>query len=103
MFKKFAERTNEIGRAAQKHNNLLLVDAEQTFMQGAIESFGQQMTHELNVGTKSTVLNGYQNYLKRTQYVMKDEVECSRTLGYNLGIKLIRGAYMVEERELAAS
>jgi hypothetical protein len=40
MFKKFAERTNEIGRAAQKHNNLLLVDAEQTFMQGAIESFG---------------------------------------------------------------
>jgi proline dehydrogenase len=61
------------------------------------------MTHELNVGTNHTVLNGYQNYLKRTQYVMKDEVECSRALGYNLGIKLIRGAYMVEERDLAAA
>jgi proline dehydrogenase len=30
--------------------------------------------------------------------IMKLEVEASKALGYNLGIKLIRGAYMVEER-----
>lgn len=30
------------------------------------------------------------------------EVECSKKLGFNLGIKLIRGAYMNEERKLAA-
>ena len=29
------------------------------------------------------------------------EIECSKRLGYNLGIKLIRGAYMNEERTLA--
>jgi proline dehydrogenase len=29
------------------------------------------------------------------------EVATSQILGYNLGIKLIRGAYMNEERELA--
>jgi hypothetical protein len=33
--------------------------------------------------------------------VIFQEVECSKALGYNLGIKLIRGAYMNEERELA--
>jgi proline dehydrogenase len=29
------------------------------------------------------------------------EVLCAQTFGYNLGIKLIRGAYMSEERHLA--
>ena len=30
------------------------------------------------------------------------EIEASKKLGYNLGIKVIRGAYMNEERDLAA-
>ena len=33
--------------------------------------------------------------------VIYHEVAASKVLGYNLGIKLIRGAYMNEERELA--
>ena len=33
--------------------------------------------------------------------VIFQEVECSNVLGYNLGIKLIRGAYMTEEKDLA--
>ena len=31
------------------------------------------------------------------------EVRSSKAFGYNLGIKLIRGAYMNEERELASA
>jgi hypothetical protein len=46
-------------------------------------------------------MNGYQNYLKRIKDVIPLEVRCSKTYGYNLGIKLIRGAYMLEERHLA--
>ena len=34
--------------------------------------------------------------------VIQHEVATSKVLGYNLGIKLIRGAYMNEERDLAA-
>jgi proline dehydrogenase len=33
--------------------------------------------------------------------IIKYEVAASKKLGYNLGIKLIRGAYMNEERQLA--
>jgi proline dehydrogenase len=33
--------------------------------------------------------------------VVAHEIECSKKLGYNLGLKLVRGAYMREERELA--
>lgn len=72
-------------------------------MQGAIESFGQQLTHMFNVGHRHVILNGYQCYLKRMTQVIKDEVECSKALGFNLGVKLIRGAYMNEERAIAAA
>mmetsp|Transcript_47806 Transcript_47806/g.64830 ORF Transcript_47806/g.64830 Transcript_47806/m.64830 type:complete len:106 (-) Transcript_47806:391-708(-) len=34
--------------------------------------------------------------------VIENEVAAANKLGYNLGVKLIRGAYMNEERELAA-
>lgn len=48
-------------------------------------------------------MNGFQSYLKRMRQVIKDEVASSKALGYNLGIKLVRGAYMREERAIAAS
>lgn len=48
-------------------------------------------------------MNGYQCYLKRMANVIPMEVRASKVFGYNFGIKLIRGAYMNEERELAAS
>lgn len=60
------------------------------------------MTHVLNREERHTIMNGYQCYLKRMANVVPDEVELSKVMGYNLGIKLIRGAYMTEERELAA-
>jgi proline dehydrogenase len=59
------------------------------------------MTHELN-RDRHTIMNGYQCYLKRMAKVIPDEIELSKKMGFNLGIKLIRGAYMTEERELAA-
>lgn len=86
---------------AQERNCKLYVDAEQTYMQAAIESFGQQMTHSFNRGDSNIILNGYQCYLKRMSAVIEQEVACAKILGYNLGIKLIRGAYMEEERTLA--
>ena len=70
-------------------------------MQASIESFGQQLTHMYNRGEQHIIMNGYQCYLKRMREVIKHEVEASKVLGYNLGVKLIRGAYMNEERDLA--
>ena len=47
-------------------------------------------------------MNGYQCYLKRMAKLIPMEVRASQEYGFNLGIKLIRGAYMNEEREIAA-
>jgi proline dehydrogenase len=46
-------------------------------------------------------MNGFQNYLKRSAGQIRLELEASKVLGYNLGMKLVRGAYMNEERRLA--
>ena len=46
-------------------------------------------------------MNGYQCYLKRMAQTIPMEVKASQVFGFNLGIKLIRGAYMSEEREIA--
>lgn len=59
------------------------------------------MTHHLNRGDMVTIMNGYQCYLKRMAKTLPMEVKASKTAGFNLGIKLIRGAYMNEERHLA--
>ena len=99
---KFAGRIKHISEVAHSRNCQLYVDAEQTFIQAGIESFGQQMTHNLNVNDRVTIMNGYQCYLKRMEKVIPMEVRASKHLNFNLGIKLIRGAYMMEERGLAA-
>lgn len=70
-------------------------------MQKAIDSIACQLTHKYNVGNKVIIMNGYQQYLKRMIKVVPLELECAKKLGYNLGLKFIRGAYMNEERRIA--
>lgn len=48
------------------------------------------------------ILNGFQCYLKRMRQLLTDEIAASQALGFNLGVKLVRGAYMNEERAIAA-
>jgi proline dehydrogenase len=59
------------------------------------------MTQKLNHGEQVIIMNGYQCYTKRMATVIPMEVAAAKALGYNLGVKLIRGAYMNEERQLA--
>ena len=99
----FFGRMKHLSETAKASNCSLYVDAEQTFIQAGIESFGQQMTHELNRNGNVTIMNGYQCYLKRMEQAIPMQVRASQEFGFNLGVKLIRGAYMNEERELAAN
>lgn len=73
----FAERVRRLGAVAAERNCHLYIDAEQTFIQAGIESFGQQMTHELNRGSAVIIMNGYQCYLKRMAATIPMEVRAS--------------------------
>jgi proline dehydrogenase len=100
-FELFKERTMSLTEYAKERNTSLYVDAEQSFLQYGIESFGQQLTHKFNQDDTTMIMNGYQCYTKRAQDLISMEVACAKQFGFNLGVKLIRGAYMLEERELA--
>ena len=100
-FELFKERTMSFTEYAKERNTSLYVDAEQSFLQYGIESFGQQLTHKFNQDDTTMIMNGYQCYTKRAQDLISMEVACAKQFGFNLGVKLIRGAYMLEERELA--
>lgn len=97
----FIRRVLDITTLAHQRNCLLYVDAEQSYMQRQLDSIAHQLTHRFNRGDKVIIMNGFQQYLKRMDKQVALEIEAAKTLGFNLGIKLIRGAYMNEERRLA--
>jgi proline dehydrogenase len=101
IFETFIRRVLDITTLSLEKNCLLYVDAEQSYMQRGLDSIAHQLTHHFNRGTKTIIMNGFQQYLKRMSKVVPLEIEASKRLGYNLGVKLIRGAYMNEERTLA--
>lgn len=99
--RRFSERVIEIVEKAAKNNTKLFVDAEQTYIQKALDSYTRQIQTIYHKNNMAFILNGYQSYLKATPYNVRREVERCRALDIGIGIKLIRGAYMEEERRLA--
>jgi proline dehydrogenase len=55
-------------------------------------------TPHLNV-----VFNTFQTYLQTTEERLKHEIRMHQHLGTHPAVKLVRGAYMVEESQLAAA
>ena len=95
-------RLNRIGEAAFEKKVRLMVDAEQTYMQPAIDHFTRMMQRKHNTDFP-TIFNTYQCYLKGTFDHLKNNVERARRDGYFFAVKLVRGAYMVQEREIATN
>ena len=57
--------------------------------------------HENHKGETLVYLNAYQCYTKRMREVIPLELKASKEHDFNLGVKMVRGAYMDEERRLA--
>jgi hypothetical protein len=64
-FDVFVRRVLDITTLSHERNCLLYVDAEQSYMQRALDSIAHQLTHRFNRGEKTIIMNGFQQYLKR--------------------------------------
>jgi proline dehydrogenase len=95
-----SERLDLIFKKAHQEKSTVLVDAEQTYIQLTIDSFTLQYSEVYNK-ENAIVLNTFQNYLKSTMDRVNFEIERCKALNIPFGAKLVRGAYMVEERRLA--
>mmetsp|Transcript_8338 Transcript_8338/g.12130 ORF Transcript_8338/g.12130 Transcript_8338/m.12130 type:complete len:567 (-) Transcript_8338:776-2476(-) len=97
-------RALAIAEEASNHGTKLLFDAEQTWVQPAIDNLvlGLQTTFNDTKQTRSPIIfHTYQCYLKDALRQIEVDVERSQRLGYHFGAKLVRGAYIESERKRA--
>lgn len=99
---KVKKRLNAICDAAAKGNVLLLIDAEETWIQDPVDALALEMMAVYNK-ERILIFNTYQMYRHDRLAFLKNSHEKSRTEKFILGTKLVRGAYMEKERARAAA
>lgn len=94
------ERINKICEAGFKANVPLFIDAEETWIQDTIDRLALEMMRKYNRNS-AIVFNSLQMYRHDRLAFLKEQIELSKKENFQLGIKLVRGAYMEKERERA--
>lgn len=92
----FRSRFEALCKLAFENNTKLFVDAEETWIQDAIDEITYQNMAVYN-RDKTIVYNTIQLYRTERIPEMKLRIEEARIGGYKLGFKLVRGAYMEKE------
>lgn len=100
-FEKVKYRVNKICSAAFENDVRLFIDAEETWIQPAIDHVADEMMEKYNK-QKAIVYNTVQLYRTDRLEFLKASHLKAKSKGYFLGMKLVRGAYMEKERERAA-
>lgn len=94
-------RLNRIGKNCVENDLSIMVDAEQTYFQTAINYFATELQRFYNRNDRSVIYGTYQCYLKETFNSLKFDLNLAEKGQYVFAAKLVRGAYMEQERRLA--
>jgi len=94
------QRYEKVSKAAYDTGVTLLIDAEETWMQGAADRLCDQMMEKYNKD-RVVVFNTLQCYCWDRLDYLKAEHAKAKEKGYKLGYKIVRGAYLEKENERA--
>ncbi|KAL7526836.1 hypothetical protein ACHAWF_001931, partial [Thalassiosira exigua] len=104
LMKRAAQRLRALASEARDRSTKLLVDAEHGKFQPAIDALVLELQREFNDVERTerpVVFNTYQCYLKDAPERIATDLRRSERFGFHFAAKLVRGAYMVHERERA--
>ncbi len=96
----FKNRMNDLCKAASKCNVKILIDAEESWIQDAIDMVALDLMEIYNKKVHTIFLT-HQCYRTGTLSKIKENFKRAKENKFLLGIKLVRGAYMEKERERA--
>ncbi|GAA5859059.1 hypothetical protein JCM8547_003986 [Rhodosporidiobolus lusitaniae] len=100
----------KVALEAQQRGVRLLVDAEQSWFQPAIDRYCDLLSEEFNRSTNGAssssgpaapiVYNTYQCYRRDTPAKIEEQLAHAKANNYGFGAKLVRGAYQESERKV---
>jgi proline dehydrogenase len=93
-------RFEKICAAAAHHQVRIFVDAEESWIQNAIDTITENMMRKYN-HQKAVVFNTVQLYRHDRLHYIKQLFQRASEENYILGLKLVRGAYLEKERQRA--
>ena len=93
-------RLHTMADHALKGRVRLMVDAEQTYFQPAIDHFVLTLQKKYN-REFPVIFNTYQGYLRDALSRAKADLATAKKDGFIFAAKIVRGAYMIQERERA--
>ncbi|KAI9637293.1 FAD-linked oxidoreductase-like protein [Dioszegia hungarica] len=107
-------KLRDLGAFAKKKGVKLMIDAEHTWYQPALDAYTILLAQEYNrppkrgllgLGETESPIDGplvfgtFQSYLNRQPEYLQAALHHAEENGYILGVKLVRGAYFVQERK----
>jgi proline dehydrogenase len=93
-------RFDKVCKASYDNDVALLIDAEESWMQDAVNHLVEEMMQKYNK-SKPIVFNTLQMYRWDRLDYLKKLHEKAKKEGFHIGMKLVRGAYMEKENERA--
>ncbi|MCI4443380.1 MAG: proline dehydrogenase family protein [Lentimicrobium sp.] len=97
---KVVARFEKVCKASYDSDVALLIDAEESWMQDAVDNLVEKMMQKYNK-LKPIVFNTLQMYRWDRLDYLKKLHEKAKAEGFHIGMKLVRGAYMEKENERA--
>ncbi|CAG5125821.1 unnamed protein product [Candidula unifasciata] len=98
--KKGLQRLGKIQKALEDRDVIVLIDAEYMRINPALRLLSLCLMKVCNTGY-AKIFYTYQAYLKATRTNLQQDLTFATNNGFSFGVKLVRGAYMVAERQLA--
>lgn len=99
-YERVKQRVNKICKEAHDNNKPIFIDAEESWIQQAIDDLANENMARYNKNS-AIVYNTFQLYRKDRLTYLKKSFEDGKVNGYHVGAKLVRGAYMEKERKRA--